>query len=1019
MNDPAPVRQPGFVGRDAEFAALTAALAAPPALVVVEGEAGVGKSRLVAEVLAARTPTSGGRTSGNPASGNRAVGSRAGGSRAGGSQAGGSQASGERPSDSRGGGRVDTVLAACPALPRPHTLGAIVDAVRVAVPDVGALRLSPLAGALRPLLPEWADELPPALEPAGDASAARHRLLRALAELFDRLGVRLLVLEDAHWADDTTLEFLLFLSARPASTVSLLVTCRPADLPDDSLVPVLAARAPAGTTQCRIVLDPLDVDATARLVSTMLAGGPVSAEFAAFLHDRTGGVPLAVEESVRLMGQRADLIHRNGEWRRRRNLSDIVVPRSIRHAVLERVRRLDDDARAVLRVAAVAAHPVPEQIVVAGTGLPVDAARAGLAAAAEAGLLGETRPGVVSVRHALVARIVYESIPAPQRGVLHRRVGTELAATAPPPVAQLTRHFRAAGDVAAWCRYAELAADQAAASGDAESADLLLYEAITEAGPPVDTLLRLVRMTSFGTISRGDRFVRLVAALRAVLAAGDLPGPARGELRIHLGRMLMMSGDRGAGRAEFEVAIPDLGHDPGNAARAMVVLGWPEGAEWSAEVYRDWLHRAHDTAATAELPGGLRIWLTASVACGLLFLGDDEGWSYAERVPTAPSGPESRADAIIAKLNLALMAQYWGRYARAGELNDDALATAERYQYRQYLGLGAVNQAYLDHLTGRWAGLAERVDALAADEELGPHIQLDATLLAGLLELAGGAYARAGTRLREALAALRRSGLMDHVASVTAALARLALATGHPEEAVRLTAESVGTAGAQQLWMRARDMVSVRVAALVAVDRGGEAAQVAAAFADWAGRRDMPVARATVASCTAVLADGGVDPAAAAAAYERAALAWEALPQPYDALLAREGQAHALVRAGRTDEGIALLRQTGQRLAQLGAAGDAGRISDALRRLGDGPLRRGGRPSYGDRLSPRELDVARLLVGGLTNRQIAERLYLSPKTVARHLDSAMRKLDAASRTALAVRLVESGIVVDAPPTATT
>jgi DNA-binding CsgD family transcriptional regulator len=910
---------------------------------------------------------------------------------------------------------VDTVVAACPALSRPHTLGAIVDAVRVAVADVGALRLSPLAGALRPLLPEWGDELPPALEPAGDASAARHRLLRALAELFDRLGVRLLVLEDAHWADDTTLEFLLFLSARPASTVSLLVTCRPADLPADSLLPVLAARAPAGTTQSRIVLDPLDVDATARLVSTMLAGGPVSAEFAAFLHDRTGGVPLAVEESVRLMGQRADLIHRNGEWRRRRNLSDIVVPRSIRHAVLERVRGLDDDARAVLRVAAVARHPVPERIVVAGTGLPADAARAGLAGAAEAGLLGETRPGVVSVRHALVARIVYESIPAPQCRVLHRRVGTALAATVSPPVAQLARHFQAAGDTEQWCRYAELAADQATASGDAESADLLLYEAITEAAPPHQTLLRLVGMTSFGTITRGDRFGRLVAALRSVLGTGDLPRPARGELRIHLGRMLMMSGDRGAGRAEFEAAIPDLGHDPGNAARAMVVLGWPEGAEWSAEVYRNWLHRADDTADTAELPAGRRIWLTSSVACGLLFLGDDEGWAYAERVPMASAEPGNRADLIIVKLNLATMAQYWGRYAQAGALNGDALAAARQHQYRQYLDLGAVNQAYLDHLTGRWSGLAERVTALAADEELGPLLRWDLTLLIGLLELASGDYPRAGRRLRGALAELLRRGSMDHVASVTAALARLALVTGHPEEAVRLTAESVGTAGAQQLWMRARDMVSVRVAALAAVDRRAEAAELAAAFADWAGQRDMPVARATVASCTAVLADGGADPAAAAAAYERAAVVWEGLPQPYDALLAREGQAHALVRADSAAEGVALLRRTGQQLAQLGATGDAGRISDSLRRLGAGPLHRGGRPSYGDRLSPRELDVARLLVGGLTNRQIAERLYLSPKTVARHLDSAMRKLDATSRTALAVRLVESGIVVDATP----
>lgn len=72
--------------------------------------------------------------------------------------------------------------------------------------------------------------------------------------------------------------------------------------------------------------------------------------------------------------------------------------------------------------------------------------------------------------------------------------------------------------------------------------------------------------------------------------------------------------------------------------------------------------------------------------------------------------------------------------------------------------------------------------------------------------------------------------------------------------------------------------------------------------------------------------------------------------------------------------------------------------------------RPGGHRGYGNQLSPGEIDVARLLAAGGTNREIGQQLFLSPGTVARHLDSAMRKLSVGSRTALGVRLVEEGIV---------
>ncbi len=168
----------------------------------------------------------------------------------------------------------------------------------------------------------------------------------------DRLGVGLLVLEDAHWADEATLEFLLFLSSRPAGVaapVSLVITSRPEDVPPGSLLPRLA-RLATGSSGLRISLGVLDVTATAGLVSSMLAGGQMSAEFAGFMHTHTGGVPLAVEESVRLMATRADLRRRGGRLVRR-ELAELSVPPPVRDAVLERAGRLAPDARAVLEAA--------------------------------------------------------------------------------------------------------------------------------------------------------------------------------------------------------------------------------------------------------------------------------------------------------------------------------------------------------------------------------------------------------------------------------------------------------------------------------------------------------------------------------------------------------------------------------------------------------------------------------------------------------------------------------------------
>ncbi|WP_078509872.1 ATP-binding protein [Streptomyces sp. Tu 6176] len=320
--DAVPVRVPRLVGRRAELEQVVGALSRGPATVLVEGEAGVGKSRLLQEAL------------GTPAV--RARG---------------------------------PLVAVCPPFEEALTLGPVVDAVRQSRTGPAGLELTALAGALRPLFPEWAHALPPAPEPLHDAGAARHRLFRALAELLDRLGTEILVVEDVHWADDATLGFLLFVAARRPRRISLVVTYRPEETAAGSPLLRLSARPAVGAAHVRLCLAPLTVAGTAALVSSMLDDEHVSDAFARFLHRRTEGLPLAVEESVRLLRDRSDLVRSRGEWVRR-TLEDISVPPTIRDAVLERFARLDPDVQEVLRAAAVLTEPADDRLVARVGGSP-------------------------------------------------------------------------------------------------------------------------------------------------------------------------------------------------------------------------------------------------------------------------------------------------------------------------------------------------------------------------------------------------------------------------------------------------------------------------------------------------------------------------------------------------------------------------------------------------------------------------------------------------------------------------
>ncbi|MEV6507735.1 AAA family ATPase [Streptomyces sp. NPDC051642] len=969
------VSAPRFVGRAAELRRLTDALARPPAAVLVEGEAGIGKSRLVQEALdepgiAARRP----------------------------------------------------LAAMCPPFREALTLGPVVDAARDARPDVAELALTPLAGVLRPLFPEWTRDLPPAPETLSDAGAARHRLFRALAELLDAMGVGVLVLEDVHWADEATLDFLLFLASRRSRRMSLVLTYRPEDVAPESALMRLTSRPPAGTGYARICLGALDVPQTAELMSSMLDGEHVSEAFASFLQERTDGVPLAIEESVRLLRDRADLVRRDGEWIRR-TLADIAVPPTIRDAVAERVARLTPVAQRVLQAASVLAEPVGPAVLATVSGLPNNVVGQAVDAAVRSGLLGQDRVGRVRFRHALAARAVYDMTPAPDRRALHRAAGRSLRAVTPQPVARLTHHYREAGDTGRWRQYAERTADLALASGDHRTAVGLLHELLTESDPPAASVARWAQkmpvLAFNGLVGRGD----LTRALRRVLDTEALAPHERAAVRTQLGRMLLHAGEYAAGAAELERALPDLAGEPFQAAWAMNILGSPPSTLMSAGEHRRWLNRAAGAARLPMTPDQ-RLALAVDRATSLLDMGDEAGWAVAAELPDSAATPEGMMQLARSGLNIGNAAMRWGRYDEARQLLTTALARAEEHRYQRLHDMILVTLAHLDWFTGAWDGLAERAAALAeVDEE--PLLQLDALLITALLDGAvGGSGAVPGPavvteggigtveeRLRQVLDAGLRRGIVDLPLEPAAALARIRLTEGSAAEALELTEGPADVVARKNIWLWATEFAPVRTGALLAVQRPDQARRFVADLAQGLAGKNLPAADAALETCRGMLAQGEGRSVEAAAAFGRAVTAWMRLPRPYEALLTAEHRARCLLTAGERDTALTELAHAQAGFTALGARTDADRVHLALRAAG-APVRqvwRGGRRGYGDQLSPRELEVARLMLTGLTNPAIARALSRSPKTVAAQLNSAMRKYGVTSRTALAVTLTQAGI----------
>ncbi|MPZ28218.1 MAG: AAA family ATPase [Micromonosporaceae bacterium] len=950
------VREPGgsasvLVGRSHELAALTWVLARPPAVAVVEGEAGIGKTRLVTELQA------------------------------------GPAAAGRR-----------FVVGGCCRIRDPFPLGPVVEAVRGLGKALAAAPLSPVAGALQPLLPEIAVHLPPPLAPLADRAAERHRVFRALAEVLGSVGPAVLVLEDMHWADAQTVDFLSYLLGGQPRQLSVLLTFRGEEVAAG--VRALASKLPAPVRRVQVQLPPLDASQTGALAAGVLGLERVSEEFAGYLCERASGLPFAVEELLALLQARGSLMQHGGRWSRW-TLDELDVPAGVRNHVLERVDRLGRDARSVAEAAAVLQVPVSVPVLVATGRLSRPRARRGMEQALESGVLTE-RESQVGLRHPLAAQAVYEAIPGHRRQELHERAAAAFGGLDPVPLGQVAHHLRHAGRLADWVDAAERAAQRATELGNEDEAARLLTAPLRHA--PLGPERRGRLAVRLGRIALETSGAAEITGLIGEVLEQPLPRSVRGELRFRFAALRELGGaDPGQVRALLAEAAGELDDQPDLKAWAMIAVGCiPVLGEDPAE-RRARLDLALEILPTVQDPG-LEVLLCGKAAMVLTSLGDSRWRPLVERILELTGGVPRQQDETRAYWSVGMEACYVGHHEIAGRLLGASLAGAVACESRHLELRARSTMALFDYCRGAWDGLAERAETLIDSPANDFPGRIEAQVAAGCLALAQGALDVASGRLMDAIERAERRGGFDLLPIPASALVRLALARGRVGDAVASARRVVETVESIGLW---GPMVRVLPAVAEALAAAGQVREVRALVNRCARRLrglDAPLAAAALAHARGFLAAAGDRWSTAAGQFRAAAEHYERLGCPYEAAQAREQAASALLAAGGQEApGEAALRAVLATYQELGATWDAARAAQAARERGVSlPSRhRGGRRGYGSDLSPRQREVAELAATGRTNKQIGAELFLSPSTVNLHLVAAMKKLGVHSRTALA------------------
>lgn len=784
--------------------------------------------------------------------------------------------------------------------------------------------------------------LPPTIRAVLEAAAQRAALFAAvLEELHSQPSI--LVIEDLHWADEATLDFIKYLARRIDQTKTLLLlTYRDEELGRDHPLRLVMGELPTRAVT-RLRLLPFSMAAVTTLAQQRVRPAQVLQE----LYAATGGNPFFVTEIL------ASEVAEDAEVAEGAQVAQ--VPHSVSDAVLARVARRSREAQHLLEVVAVSPAHIERWVLAAldaGDDAPLDECLA-------AGLL-HLDGQLLAFRHELARQAMEGALSPARRQTLNAQMLRALLASeiGPASLARLAHHAAQAEDAALVLRFSPEAATQAAARGARREAIAHYQTALRYASQMTpEQRAALLDGLSYELFLTG-RIADAVAPCEEALAlwrALDQPEKA-GDALHHLSLISYQLGNHIEYRQHGLAAVALLETlPPGRAlarAYANISCAFMLVSDVAQAVF--WGERA------IEL--GERVGDLESVSRALTFMG------CAELIAGRPGG-QARLERSLA---IALEQGYEEQAGRA--YNNLAGFFVERHAFDQAercirAGLAYCADHDLDFIScwlrahwalmrfnqGEWTEAEEEVTAILSIPTLAPIRRVDPLLLLGLLRTRRG----------------------DPGAQAALDEARdLALTTAEPQYIA-----SMAAVRAEWRWLLD--------------DLAGCVAEAAPAFALTQERHDVTSGRDLAiwlwrGGALSEAPPGTPAPHALqmAGEWRGAAHAWEQLGCPYEQALALADGDEAAQR-----DALAIFER-------LGAAPAAEITRRRLRAAGVRGLPRGPRPAtranpHG--LTPRQLEILLLLAEGLRNAEIAERLATTPKTAANHVSEILAKLQVRSR----------------------
>ncbi len=817
------------------------------------------------------------------------------------------------------------------------TARVVADARSTASVAMGACDGSATPAPLGPLV-EMLPHLPDGVWPLG---ATRQEVFtRLLGTLADPPDARpwLLVVEDAHWADEATLDLLRYLARRiHACRALVLVTYRPEDAAAVRGLRILLGDTASAAGTRRIDLPPLSPDAVRSLVAQHARQHPeAAAADPAQLFGVTGGNAFFVTEALS-----------GGSGR---------VPPTVRDAVLARVARLDEESQRALEVVALAGAR-------AETGLLVDLLAHGLTAIDEPldrGLLRRV-DGDVVFRHELARLAVADEVPVGRSVHIHRRLLAALIARGADP-ALLAHHAEAAGEVDAVLAFAPAAAARAAELGAHQEAVRQYRRALRHADRLPDQqraeLLWALGYESYLTLHIEEAIAATREALDIWDAAGE--GVRVGDAWRCLSRLSWFAGRRDDAEQQAEAAIDLL-----------------EGTE-TVEQALAYSNRAQLRMLSSDL-AGTQDWGRRTL-------------DLVDRLPIGGRREEVRLHALnnLGSMEVTAGDIDAGRALLVESLEGARAADLHEHAARAYCNLVSTAVVHRRH-----------EEALRYLDE-GTDYCIDRDLDSWTLYLEGGrarlhlhrGESAAARQLAESVLERSNTSAIEAIEPVLV-LAHVYSRAGDPRAEGQL-ARAAGLAAGMQEVQRVGPAVSTRCEAAWISGDAATCERVALEAWPIAEAADCPWNRGAVATWLpadiVVPLERLAPPFAAerAGRWAEAAELWERLGCPFE-------QALALARGG-TQEG---LTDATRMFDRLGADAAVARARALLRAQGWVAPRAARSARHPTGLTAREVEVLGLVSEGLTDAEVAQRLFISRRTAEHHVSSILAKVGAASRRELA------------------